>query len=335
MPARHKTAWLLAASVLLVWWYISHSRVGPNSVISLHAQLAIEPPFVFRLLVPRVLAAVLPTPWLDLAWTRGLLAWACVGLSMWLMPAYMARIMGRQADDHERWRGRVALLAVLIAHYALPRALKFYYVYDLPAVLLGMVLFLLLTDPRAWVMWLGVVLAPVFALNRETAIVAALHAGAWWWATTQGPGASAFKGLPKAVWMRVALACVGILMCRWLTSIVLAIPAASSVSWMEGDQVRLLANLQRIVTKHVHALALLWFGAGALIWLPRKWRQLSPTLKAMFIVSMPPGVLYCIVGNIVELRMFSEFVPLLAAALAWVPPGGARQGAAAQGQPGA
>lgn len=313
----HQRSALIVAVALFSWWYATHSRVGINSVVSAHANLAVEPPFVFRLLMPRLLSWALPHDWLDLEWTRGILAWMFSLASIWAMPLYLARLTGRQLAAREIRMSQMAMLGLLVAHYALPRSLKFYYVYDLPAVWFGMLLFLGLTDHRYPLRALAVALAPLCALNRETAIVAVVHAAAWHWTQTTAAMWRQPRTWPLP-WPWLAAAGVAILATRPATAHLLALPTASSFSWTDEGQFRLLANLQRIATKHHHALALLWFGAGAIWWMPKHWRHFNPTIKGMCLASLPPFVLFSLVGNLVELRMFSEFVPLLAAGLALV-----------------
>jgi hypothetical protein len=306
---------LLAASLGFAAWYIGFSRVGPNSVISRHAVLDIEPPYVFRMLLPQMMRALVPEHDLDTALTRGLLAWLFTATSLWLMPSFLARMLDRELDAVERFRCRLALLAVLIAHYGLPRSLKFYYVYDLPAIAFAMMLFLLWTSRYQGLQAAGLLLAPVFALNRETAIVAVVLAAAWH-ASRQKNWRIFSIGSWPAVWKILAASSIAMLAVRGISSHLLNLPAQSSASWMDEGQFRLFANLQRILTKHHHALAVLWFGAGAIAWLPRRWHQLPKSLQWMLIASIGPFVAFALVGNIVELRMFSEFVPVLAAGLA-------------------
>jgi hypothetical protein len=216
-------------------------------------------------------------------------------------------------------RARLMMLVMLIAHYTLPRNLKFYYVYDFPAIAFYQVVFLALTADSSRVRWLGVPLAAALTANRETVGVAVIHALAWH--VAQSPRLS---GSNQRVWRDVlwqlACAAASVLIVRKLISASLNHPIQASFSWMEGDQWRLLANLQRMVTKHHHGIALLWFGAGAIIWLPRRWRTFDRPIKHMLIASVPVFVFFCVVGNFVELRMFSELLPLLAAALAFKAP---------------
>lgn len=88
--------------------------------------------------------------------------------------------------------------------------------------------------------------------------------------------------------------------------------AASVALLNDGGQLRILAGLARMASRPDHALALLLFGAGALVWLPLRWRRLPAQLKALLVASLPALAMFLAVGNVVELRMYSELVPVLA-----------------------
>lgn len=308
----------LVLSLVFAAHYVLKTHVGPDSGIAQHAELSISAPFVFRLLLPLTLSSLLPHDWLDLPAIRIAVATLFVFTSIWLMPAFMARMTGQESSRSDAQRARLMLLMMLIAHFSLPRNLKFYYVYDFPAITFYQLTFLALTaSPR--VRWLGVLLAAFLTLNRETVGVAVVHAFAWH--VAQLPAQDRFKPRAWGSWLwPLLLAAVAILAVRKLIAIGLEIPLQASFSWMDGDQPRLLANLERMTTKHHHGITLLWFGAGAIVWLPRRWRALSESLKYLLIASMPVFVFFCLVGNFVELRMFSELLPLLATALAFKPP---------------
>lgn len=310
-------AWIVGCLAVCAY-YVLKTHVGPDSSVAQHAQLNVSPPFLFRLLLPMTLASVLPPAWLDLDATRISVATMFALASVWLMPTFFNRTCATLAADGS-WRPRLALLVILVAHYCLPRNLKFYYVYDLPAITFYMISFLALTSANVRTRWMGVILTALFAANRETVGIAALHAMAWEW----GRGLGRIEQPHPPLWVRWAPAgasVVAVLAMRKLISTQLDHTVLSSFSWMEGDQLRLLANLERMATKHHHGIALLWFGAGAIIWLPKRWGRLPPPLRQLLIASIPVFVFFCIVGNFVELRMFSELLPLLAAALAFKAP---------------
>lgn len=315
----HRDAWCwLAVALAFATHYVLKTHVGPDSSIAQHADLNVAAPFVFRLLLPLTLSSLLPHDWLDLPSTRIAVATLFTFASIWLMPAFMGRVTGSSLNIKDANRVRLMMFLMMVAHYTLPRNLKFYYVYDFPAITFYQVTFLALTSARTSHRWIGIALAGIFTVNRETIGVAVVHALAWHLSHTR---TDEERQAPWVVWVtHMALAGMAVLVARKLISASLNYPVAASFSWMEGDQLRLLANLERMVTKHHHGIALLWFGAGAIIWLPRRWRTLNTGLQHLLIASVPVFAFFCIVGNFVELRMFSELLPLLAAALAFKAP---------------
>lgn len=310
--------WFLLALIFCVH-YILKTHVGPDSSIAQHADLNITAPFVFRLLLPLTLSSLLPHEWLDLPATRIAVATLFTFTSIWLMPSFASRMTGQTLNGNDAQRVRLMLLVMLIAHYSLPRNLKFYYVYDFPAIAFYQLTFLALTADSSRIRWLGVLLAGLLTTNRETVGVAAVHAFSWHAAHIPAKRRFTLQAWGTILW-QMALAAASVLIVRKLISASLNHPIQASFSWMEGDQWRLMANLERMATKHHHGIALLWFGAGAIIWLPRRWHALNSTLKHMLIASAPVFAFFCVVGNFVELRMFSELLPLLAAALAFKAP---------------
>lgn len=61
-----------------------------------------------------------------------------------------------------------------------------------------------------------------------------------------------------------------------------------------------------------HARALLLIGAGALMWLPLCWQCLPVELKALMVAPLPALTMFLAVGNVMELTMSNELVPVLA-----------------------
>lgn len=305
---------LALSGTLLCAYYVLNTHAGNSSSISDHAVFAIDPPFVFRFLLPVILSGVLPRELLDLDVTRVIVATASVLSSLLLAPHFMARISGAALSEDQSNRLRWMMLLLIAAHYILPRNLKFYYVYDLPSLSFYLLAFLALTSPESRTRWLGVLLTAALSTNRETIGVAVVHAVAWhgvqWQLNQQGHMPGIASRLAPCF-----IAAIAILLVRQATVVWLDHPVQASFSWMEGDQFRLLANLERMVTKHHHGIALLWFGAGAIIWLPRKWPSLPPKVRALLIASLPVFGFFCLVGNFVELRMFNELLPILAVAL--------------------
>ncbi len=311
-------ALLLAALVgLVVLMYLRLASVLPYGQVSQQAALAVDPPFLYRFLLPWTLGQLLPSSWLDTVALRTVVTTLSVAVCFWLFPAYAARVLGAEAGDLNRRRLWMGLAVVLLAHYGIPRPYCFWYIYDIPAIVFCMVAFLAMTRRKGQVTWWCVPMLAVLSLNRETIVVAVLHAAAWqgWhlWLSGAGLRVNAramtrvalplLAGLLAVVLMRAGLV-------HWLGH-----DAASVALMHEGEQLRIVAGLTRIASRPDHALALLLIGAGALVWLPWRWRHLPSPLRVMLVASVPAVAMFLAVGNIVELRMYSELVPVLATCL--------------------
>ncbi|WP_290900561.1 hypothetical protein [Aquabacterium sp.] len=297
--------------------YLRLASVLPYGQVSQQAALAVDPPFLYRFLLPWTLGQLLPSSWLDTVALRTVVTTLSVAVCFWLFPAYAARVLGAEAGDLNRRRLWMGLAVVLLAHYGIPRPYCFWYIYDIPAIVFCMVAFLAMTRRKGQVTWWCVPMLAVLSLNRETIVVAVLHAAAWqgWhlWLSGAGLRVNAramtrvalplLAGLLAVVLMRAGLV-------HWLGH-----DAASVALMHEGEQLRIVAGLTRIASRPDHALALLLIGAGALVWLPWRWRHLPSPLRVMLVASVPAVAMFLAVGNIVELRMYSELVPVLATCL--------------------
>lgn len=302
---------------LVVLMYLRLASVLPVGQLSRQAALAVEPPFVYRFMLPWALGQVLPQPWLDAVALRTAVTALSVAACFVLYRAYAARVLGSLASGLSPQRLWMGLAVVLLAHYGIPRPYCFWYIYDIPAIVFCMVAFLAMTRRKGQVTWWCVPMLAVLSLNRETIVVAVLHAAAWqgWhlWLSGAGLRVNAramtrvalplLAGLLAVVLMRVGLV-------HWLGH-----DAASVALMHEGEQLRIVAGLTRIASRPDHALALLLIGAGALVWLPWRWRHLPGPLRVMLVASVPAVAMFLAVGNIVELRMYSELVPVLATCL--------------------
>lgn len=312
-------ALLLAALVgLVVLMYLRLASVLPYGQVSQQAALAVDPPFLYRFLLPWTLGQLLPSSWLDTVALRTVVTTLSVAVCFWLFPAYAARVLGSEASDLNRRRLWMGLTVVLVAHYGIPRPYCFWYIYDIPAIAFCMAAFLAMTRRQGQVAWWCVPMLAVLSLNRETIVVALLHAAAWhgWRMWRDGAGlwvnarAMTRVALPLlAGLLAVVLVRAGLV--HWLGQ------NAGSVALMhDGEQLRIVAGFTRMLSKPDHALALLLIGAGALVWLPWRWRRLPASLRVMLVASVPAVAMFLAVGNVVELRMYSELVPVLALGLA-------------------
>ncbi len=311
-------ALLFAALVgFVVLMCLRLASVLPYGQVSQQAVLAVEPPFLYRFLLPWTLGQLLPSAWLDTVVLRAVVTTLSVAACFWLFPAYVARALCSEADGLSRRRLWMGLAVVLLAHYGIPRPYCFWYIYDIPAIAFYMMAFLAMTQRQGQVAWWCVPMLVVMSLNRETIVVAVLHAVAWhgWrmWrddvVMRVNVRAVARVALPLlAALMAVVLLRSGLV--HWLGQ-----DAASVALMHDGDQLRIVAGFARMLSKPDHALALLLIGAGALVWLPLRWRRLPASLRVLLLASLPALAMFLAVGNVVELRMYGELVPVLGLAI--------------------
>lgn len=115
-------ALLMAGLVaLVVLLYLRLASVLPYGQVSQQALLAVEPPFVYRLMLPWLLGQLLPPAWLDTVVLRTVVTTLSVAACFALFPAYAARVLGSASGELDRRRLWFAMAAVLVAHYGIPR----------------------------------------------------------------------------------------------------------------------------------------------------------------------------------------------------------------------
>ena len=303
-------AWL-AASAAVSAAYLWGIHMLPQSLVSAQAALSIDAPFVYRLLVPWALGLMFPDAVLDGYWLRWLTATCSLAVVLGLMPAYASRF----TDDKAATPAAPGLLffaisAVLICHYVLPHRFRFYYIYDLPAFVMYMVTFLALTSTMRYRWLWGALMVAVFSLNRETVVIAVFHAAALQWGQLTSNTRAKTSLILKSMMLVLPVVVI-----RWLLVQAIDAPKGQVMEFMDGDQIRLFANINRIVTQYQHTVTLLYFGCGALVWLSLGWSRLGAALQRVARISLLPFAMLMAVGNPTELRIFNEFVPLCALAL--------------------
>lgn len=309
LPLRHLG--LLAASALIATGYIGGVHMLPQSHVSAEAALSIDAPFVYRLLLPWILGWVFPAPVLDGFWLRWITAALSVHAVLCLMPLYAERVAGSHPDN--RLPSGLLYLAtsvVLISHYVLPHRFHFYYIYDLPAIAMYLAVFLVLVSTHRWKWPMAAVMVGVFSVNRETVAVAVFHALAVQW-----EGAPTRVRANVALLLKSAALVVVVVGVRMLLVHAIQAPKGQVMEFMDGDDIRLVANVKRILTQYQHTVTLAYFGGGALVWLYFCWNRFGGALKRVFQVSVLPFGLLMVVGNPTELRIFNEFVPMLSLGL--------------------
>src|SRR5436189_104321 len=77
-------------------------------------------------------------------------------------------------------KSRLYFLLIMLAHYCLPNVAAPYYIYDMPAILFYLIVFMLVTSNSRADIILGGLLTLVFTLNREPIAIALFHGAAWW-----------------------------------------------------------------------------------------------------------------------------------------------------------
>lgn len=324
MPSQAKSgvgqALLLVALVgLVVALYLRLASVLPAGKISQQAVLSVDPPFVYRFLLPWTLGQLLPSSWLDTVALRIAMTSVSVAVCFWLFPAYAARALGSEAGDLSRRRLWVGLAVVLVAHYGVPRPYCFWYIYDIPAIVFYMLAFLAMTRQVGRVDWWCVPMLVVLSLNRETVVVAVFHAAAWHGRSLRCVANYAerwerVQSMLRVLWPLLA-ALAGVIVLRAMLVQLLGQDVASVASVNDGEKLRIVTGFARIASHLDHALALLLIGAGALVWLPFRWGRLPASVRVLLVASLPAVAIFLAVGNILELRMYSELVPILACAI--------------------
>jgi hypothetical protein len=257
--------------------------------------------------VPGLLSLVMPDRYLDVRWLKAVIAIASVYWILKLMPALWRRLT--QSADGDASRVQIVTWAMLVFHYCLPRELNVYYVYDFPAILLYVLVVLALTAQRTppWHAWLLAVLA---SLNRETIWVAIVHAMACHFAS-HPPSTERKSFLWKAI------AATGMIVAiRLLENALLGDSLASNATPMEGDKIRLIQNIGRILHDKHHTHQFVMMGMGLIFWLPLAFRQLPQLTRWLHICSLPAVAILFWAGNITELRIYNELLPLWAISLA-------------------
>ena len=291
---------------------VAGSHMLPQSHVSAEASLSIDAPFVYRLLLPYGLGLFCSPQVLDSFLLRFAVAAVSVFVILAWLPAYLRRVsLGNAETDVHGVLVQVAGAAVLCAHYVLPHRFHFYYIYDLPAIVFYLALFLCLTSEHPWRWWAALPLAAILSLNRETVVVAVLHALVLNWAVSKG-------GLPAKLKLLAQSAALVAVVALVRLAIMSAISASHGevAEYMDGQDIRLFANLRRVASQVQHAVTIAYFGFGLLVWLPMVWSHLPRVMRQLFQWSLLPMGLLFVVGNPTELRIFNEFVPLFAAGLA-------------------
>ena len=120
--------------ILIAAAYVGGSRMLSQSYVSAEADLTIDAPFVYRLLIPFALGLVFSPEILDSFTLRFFVAAISAFAILELLPVYLKRVMPGWLADGDQGVVKFCGVAVLVAHYVLPHRFHFYYIYDLPAI---------------------------------------------------------------------------------------------------------------------------------------------------------------------------------------------------------
>jgi hypothetical protein len=233
----------------------------------------------------------------------------------------------------------VSFVLIMFAHYLVPNVAAQYYIYDMPAILFYLIVFLLLTSASRLNIVLGGILALVFTMNREPIAVAVFHAFAWWLVRSSQSHATSptdqtlterARRFVSGFWVdretffamtAICMTLAGTVVLRQVLVYLLEGQGQGSfyVMLYEDGHIRVLANLKKILTHGGFFQQFIATGFGVVIYLPLIFRSQSLRTRALVIISIVPLFPLVFVGNFfTELRIYNEYVPLLACLLASV-----------------
>jgi hypothetical protein len=323
LASLQRAVFIFVCGLIFALSYAVHSTL-PDDVQGGTASLALFKaswPYKSRILSAFLAYKLVGPQWID---TRGFIF--VMTLLLWypcvmLFDAF-ARVL--RTSDTTRPFLVPCFTLIMLAHFSLPTALNTYYIYDVPALLFYLVVVLLLIDPRPLVGITGAICATVFLLNRETIVIAVVHAFAIRASDLRAEANYSLRSLSR--FFPIVLAAIGTMAMRkillWALDgdawALIVGPMYETVvpGFEKGDTLRIVANLYAIVGWWPYRLQLICIGFGALIYLPFAIPSLSSRARFALGFSVIPLVPLLILGNLTEIRIFTEFVPLMACALA-------------------
>jgi hypothetical protein len=302
---------LFALALIFSATYIVAAQMHPQSHIHYDPKLEME--IVYwraRLLFPFLLQAFLPSTWIDTAPLRFAVA-LIFSTGLFITIQAFFRRMGQK--DHIVQAAPLFLFVVLMLHYVVSLVLNVYYVYDIPAIFFYVGCFLLLTDQRRYVFFIGIAAVLLFTLNRETIMVAAFHAAGHTYFVNRG------EKCKKEMWLRLGAlgaAIAGTFVIKMIVLHCLGAVPSDSASLYERGTFRLWANIKRILHEPSSTMQMVILGCGVLFWLPILYKKTTKLERFVLLSSLPTLPAFLLAGNLTELRGYNEFVPLIALLLA-------------------
>jgi hypothetical protein len=312
---------LFCTVAVLFGWYFAElrfqlQRENPHATLSKLVEGSAATPFQYRVLVPAAVGALGPE---GPAQTRRWFRWAefAAGLAaIAALRAYLRAIAGPTAPV-----GALALAAfgLLLFNLVLPRRLPVYYPSDLPAVAV-FTLGLLALRRRAWPAYYAVF--ALGTLNRETTCFLVLAWALTAWRREGWRSLVAHAAAQLAIWVAIKAT---------LAQVFAANPGAGLYEWSHagGHRFHLETNLRFALNP---ANWPYWWSGLGFVWLPALffWRRVTdPAAQRLLLLIIPFLAGMFLVGNLYELRIYAELLPVFAGALVATPWIAARRAAAA------
>ncbi|HTZ35215.1 MAG TPA: hypothetical protein VMB84_04265 [Stellaceae bacterium] len=262
---------------------------------------------------------------------RILLTFVC-WVATWLMlPAFGERL----GIARERPYLFVSFILIMLAHYCVTNVFFPYFVYDMPAIVYYLIVFLLLTGTTRTSIVAGCLLALVFEMNREPIAVALFHALGWWlgkhrelperyslrawfaWGRETLRPLWAGDCVPFVV-KSVVITLFAMLVLREVLMYIFegTIIVADRVHFLEDGKLRAMVNYKRLFTSPGFVQQILATGFGLVFFLPVVFGRVSRPVRGMIVVSAIPLTILAFCNFFSELRIYDEYVPLMAVLLA-------------------
>lgn len=306
-------AWTQIVSFALIFSdaYIRSAEIWQTSLFLPKHPEEIIVLFRARILLTYVLVHIMPASVLDTPAFRFFFVFLFSIGCFALMKIWVRRL---SVDGNVAIMTQASFMLVMLLHYSASRVLNAFYVYDIPSIFFYLLSFLLLTDRRPAIFGLGFAAVFVFAANRETIVVVAFHAAAFILADKKQAADRKERMLRLAA---LAVAPVGIFLVRVALLHALDGHMADGAGLYSDGTLRFWANVKSLFHEPPKALQLVLLGCGLLIWWPFTVFRMRTIEKYLIAASALPLVLLLLAGNLVELRIYGELIPLMALLLAY------------------
>ena len=334
MPAfranRYYLYFVLVSGAIFSFAYGVHSDASGS--MSQPSQLATQDfwPYTSRFLVAWFSYTIFGGVIVDSLAFRIAFSFFCWIVMCLMLPAFAERLRCKLETRHVF----AAFVIIMLSHYCVPNVFYPYFIYDMPAIIFYLVVFLLLTDPSRAKIVLGCLLSLLFELNREPIAVALFHAAGWWAIGNHG----APKPSTLSIWKWVSglfrktfpsdntpfvILAVGVTLVAMcvLREVLMYIQTgtiivADEAHFLEDDHLRITANFARLFTSPEFFQQVLATGFGLIFCLPVVFSRLNWPVVGMVIASIVPLTILLFTNFFSELRIYDEYVPLMSCILA-------------------